>query len=383
MITFVENFAEIIDWFCFDIISLIMNILYDYQTFLNQRFGGISRYFAELMTRLPDGFRFKNPVMLSSNVYLSSVPGMRLACMSVPHFLKRGRKAYKINRFLSRRALDGGKYDVFHPTYYDPYFLRNVKRPYVMTVYDMIHERFPEMFPEQDHTSELKRITVTKADKIIAISHWTKKDLIEIYGLPEDKIEVIHLGQSIDTTNEQPVEGLPESYILFVGNRGAYKNFERFARAFARIHRNHPDVKLVCTGGLFSESEMAFLKDLSIDSCIHHYFVSEAQLVYLYRHALCFVFPSLYEGFGIPILEAYAADCPLVLSNTSCFPEVAHDGGIYFDPYDVDSITEAIERVVTDVHLRSELVNKGRKVLDMYSWDKMAIETAKVYESLK
>ena len=130
MITFVENFAEIIDWFCFDIISLIMNILYDYQTFLNQRFGGISRYFAELMTRLPDGFRFKNPVMLSSNVYLSSVPGMRLACMSVPHFLKRGRKAYKINRFLSRRALDGGKYDVFHPTYYDPYFLRNVKRPY-------------------------------------------------------------------------------------------------------------------------------------------------------------------------------------------------------------------------------------------------------------
>ncbi|WP_286072298.1 glycosyltransferase family 1 protein [Duncaniella freteri] len=252
-----------------------------------------------------------------------------------------------------------------------------------MTVYDMIHERFPEMFPEQDHTSELKRITVTKADKIIAISHWTKKDLIEIYGLPEDKIEVIHLGQSIDTTNEQPVEGLPESYILFVGNRGAYKNFERFARAFARIHRNHPDVKLVCTGGLFSESEMAFLKDLSIDSCIHHYFVSEAQLVYLYRHALCFVFPSLYEGFGIPILEAYAADCPLVLSNTSCFPEVAHDGGIYFDPYDVDSITEAIERVVTDVHLRSELVNKGRKVLDMYSWDKMAIETAKVYESLK
>ena len=324
-----------------------MNILYDYQTFLNQRFGGISRYFAELMTRLPDGFRFKNPVMLSSNVYLSSVPGMRLACMSVPHFLKRGRKAYKINRFLSRRALDGGKYDVFHPTYYDPYFLRN------------------------------------KADKIIAISHWTKKDLIEIYGLPEDKIEVIHLGQSIDTTNEQPVEGLPESYILFVGNRGAYKNFERFARAFARIHRNHPDVKLVCTGGLFSESEMAFLKDLSIDSCIHHYFVSEAQLVYLYRHALCFVFPSLYEGFGIPILEAYAADCPLVLSNTSCFPEVAHDGGIYFDPYDVDSITEAIERVVTDVHLRSELVNKGRKVLDMYSWDKMAIETAKVYESLK
>ena len=360
-----------------------MTILYDFQTFLNQRFGGISRYFAELMTRLPDGFRFKNPVMLSSNVYLSSVPGMRMACMSVSHFRKRGRKSYKINRFLSRRALDGGKYDVFHPTYYDPYFLKNVKRPYVMTVYDMIHERFPEMFPEQDHTSELKRITVTQADKIIAISHWTKKDLIEIYGMPEDKIEVIHLGQSIDPTKEEPVEGLPESYILFVGNRGAYKNFERFAQAFARIHRNHPEIKMVCTGGLFSESEMAFLKDLSIDSCIHHYFVSEAQLVYLYRHALCFVFPSLYEGFGIPILEAYAADCPLVLSNTSCFPEVAHDGGVYFDPYDVDSITEAIERVVTDAHLRSELVNKGRKVLDMYSWDKMAIETAKVYESLK
>ena len=353
-----------------------------YQTFLNQRFGGISRYFAELMTRLPEGVSFKNPVMLSSNVYLSQVPGMGKACMSVPHFLKRGKNPFKINRFLSRRILKGGKYDVFHPTYYDPYFLDYVKRPYVITVHDMIHERFPEMYPQQDRTSEFKRMSVMNADRIIAISQWTKKDIMDIYGIQEEKIDVVYHGHSIDASYEEPVSGLPEKYMLYVGHRGAYKNFDKFALAFSNIHSEFPDIELVCTGGGFSHVEMQFLSDLKIDKCTYHYFVTEPQLTYLYNHALCFVFPSLYEGFGLPILEAYACDCPLVLSNTSCFPEVARDGGLYFDPYDVDSIADALRKVVTDSGLRNKMVEKGRDILSNYSWDKMAYETVKVYEKL-
>ena len=271
---------------------------------------------------------------------------------------------------------------MFHPTYYDPYFLDYVKRPYVITVHDMIHERFPEMYPQQDRTSEFKRMSVMNADRIIAISQWTKKDIMDIYGIQEEKIDVVYHGHSIDASYEEPVSGLPEKYMLYVGHRGAYKNFDKFALAFSNIHSEFPDIELVCTGGGFSHVEMQFLSDLKIDKCTYHYFVTEPQLTYLYNHALCFVFPSLYEGFGLPILEAYACDCPLVLSNTSCFPEVARDGGLYFDPYDVDSIADALRKVVTDSGLRNKMVEKGRDILSNYSWDKMAYETVKVYEKL-
>ena len=115
---------------------------------------------------------------------------------------------------------------------------------------------------------------------------------------------------------------------------------------------------------------------LGIGGCTRSVFVSEPQLTYLYKHAACFVYPSLYEGFGIPILEAYASGCPLALSDASCFPEVARDGGAYFDPYNVESMADTMRRLISDTHLCETLVARGREILASYSWDKMARETA-------
>lgn len=356
-----------------------MEILYDYQTFIDQKFGGISRYFAELMTRLPEGYHFRNPVVLSSNIYLKSVPGMGISTMWLPRCMKKGKKARRINEFISCRVLDRGKYDIFHPTYYNPYFLKSVKRPYVITVHDMIHEKFAGMFPARDHTAEMKKLTVMNASRVIAISHNTKRDLMEIYGIPDDRIDVVYQGYGLETSREESVEGLPSRYILYVGGRLAYKNFGRFCEAFSLIHRENPDVELVCTGEPFNADEQHMLHRLGIARCAHSIFVSEPQLTYLYRHALCFVYPSLYEGFGIPILEAYATGCPVALSGASCFPEVARDGGIYFDPYDTGSIADTVGRLVADADLRHSLVARGREILSSYSWDKMAMETAAVY----
>ena len=115
---------------------------------------------------------------------------------------------------------------------------------------------------------------------------------------------------------------------------------------------------------------------------VFHLFVSDAQLTYLYLKAECFVFPSVYEGFGIPVLEAFAAGCPIALSNASCFPEVAQSGGCYFDPYDIDSMVHSISMLLSDGSYREHQIANGYNVLKQYSWERMGKETAAIYKSI-
>jgi len=359
-----------------------MNILYDHQIFGMQKFGGISRYFVELMSRLPDGCRFDNAVVFSDNVYLNSASDEFSKGRHLPHFKGSARIKALVNRSNSARRIGKGYFDVFHPTYYNPYFLKNLKRPYVITVHDMIHEKFSDMFQPKDPTKRFKREVVSRADKVIAISQNTKRDIVDIYGIPENKIEVVYHGHSCDEQRAMPVDNLPDRYILFVGQRDGYKNFERLLKSFGRIHEKYPEIKLVCTGQDFSKQETDVITSLGLVGSVSRYFVSDSQLVYLYRNAICFVYPSLYEGFGIPILEAFANGCPVALSDTSCFPEIARDGGAYFDPYDEESIYEVLVRLIEDDSLKKELIAKGQLLLRDYSWDKMAAETAEVYRSV-
>lgn len=357
-----------------------MRVLYDHQIFQMQKFGGISRYFVELMSRLPEDVEFNNKITFSENVYLKNTDARFSKGIALPQFRGRNRLTNPINKLRSTVAISRGRYDLFHPTYYNPYFLKRLKRPYVITVYDMIHEKFSDMFPEDDPTKAYKKETIINADKVIAISQNTKDDIINLYGLPENKIEVVYLGHSVNNKDVSEVENLPTDYILYVGQRGGYKNFDRFLKAFAIIHSSFPEIKLVCTGTPFKKEENNLIESLGIKDDVTRYFVTDSQLTYLYQHALCFVYPSLYEGFGIPILEAFAAECPLALSDTSCFPEIARNGGAYFNPYEVDSIVETLEKIISDEELRKAMVRQGNEVLALYSWDKMAVETAQIYK---
>lgn len=359
-----------------------MKILFDYQIFFNQRFGGISRYFVELLSRFPDSIEFENSLLFSENVYLKESDKRFSKGIEIPKFRGRNRIIGRLNKVKSIIDLKTKNYDLFHPTYYDPYFLKYLKKPYVITVYDMIHEKFQEMFPANDLTKEFKKKSIINADKIIAISQNTKDDLIDIYGLAPEKIEVVHLGHSVDNHNVTPINGIPKTYMLFVGQRGGYKNFERFLKAFSVVNQKNRDIKLICTGTPFNKNEQKLIQDLNLNNEVFRYFVSDTELTFLYQNAICFVYPSLYEGFGIPILEAYAAKCPLALSNTSCFPEIARDGGAYFDPYNIDSMVDTLSTIASDEILRQKLVEKGTRVLSNYSWDKMALETSKIYKSI-
>lgn len=367
-----------------------MNILYDHQIFSAQKIGGISRYFVELIRNLPAEFITRQSAILTDNIYLqdmqksNSLNGFyekkRMYSLVKNNFKGKHRMYSLVNKLNTIRLLSSSDYDVFHPTYYNPYFLRQNKKPYVLTVHDMIHEKYPTLF--LDRTAEFKKKIVQNAAKVIAISNHTKQDLIELYGIDERKIDVVYLGQSIDVNKAEEVKNLPSSYLLYVGGRSSYKNFDTFLKAFAVLAEQYPDLFLICTGGKFTIEEQQKIASLHLSKKVSCLFVSDAQLAYLYLKAKCFVFPSVYEGFGIPILEAFAAGCSIALSNTSCFPEVAQSGGCYFDPYNVDSMVHSISMLLSDESYHKHQIAEGYNVLKQYSWERMGKEIAAIYRSI-
>lgn len=354
-------------------------VLYDHQAFEMQRFGGISRYFCEIARRLH--MPYDVPVRFSINYYLTTW-GVGKHVIPLPRFIFKHYKAKLIRknwRMVTHAMHRGGNY-VFHPTYYDPYFMSHIGgHPYVVTVHDMIHEKFFDLFPDAPEVTRMKKEVITNAHRIIAISENTKKDIVEILGIDPGKIDVIYHGTSMQPHSGRNRLRLPARYILYVGDRAPYKNFQRFMETFARLRRVYPDLYVVCTGRPLDKSERTPLDHLGIWDSFVHFKASDRDLAELYARAECFVYPSLYEGFGIPILEAWACRCPVVLSRASCFPEIAAEAGCYFDPLSADDMASAIASVLDDAALRARLIAAGSERLKLFSWEKAARQTEDVY----
>jgi len=389
-----------------------MKILYDYQIFESQDFGGISRYFYELMIHFQnyDNIEWKLPIKYSDNQYLKKLQlnnnkiekkpisiykqifnkfGFkgREVLRDLKNKLIPGTKFHSVNQNLSINHIRGANFDIFHPTYYDPYFLEYIEnKPFVVTVFDMIHEIYPKKFPKSDLSSSWKKILVQKANRIIAISENTKNDLVKIFGINKNKITVIYLANSLtireNTNNINSKYEIPKKYILFVGNREGYKNFYFFVRSITELLLTDSELKIICTGKSFNAEEIKFFKKLGIGNRVLHYFASDDFLAHLYKNALVFVFPSLYEGFGIPVLEAFSCGCPVILSRSSSLPEVGADAVVYIDPKNASSIHDAVINVINDKNLRDELIQKGYKQLKKFSWEKMAKETEQLYSEI-
>lgn len=365
-----------------------MKILYDHQIFSTQKFGGISRYFYELISEFSKqkDIECEISLLVSNNHYISDKKFVKyINFLPNIHFRGKGRVSNLVNKAYSILKIKEQQFNVFHPTYYNTYFLRYLNsKPFVLTVYDMIHEKFRYMFNKNDKTSEYKRLLVEKATKIIAISQSTKNDLIEIFKTDESKIEIVYLGNSMLSSIFNTVNfKIPKRYIVFVGNRQGYKNFERFIKSVSYILRKDNDLFVVCAGGgKFNDKEIQLFRDLVIERQILQYNLDDESLAYLYKNALCFVFPSLYEGFGIPLLESFACGCPVVCSNISSLPEIAGDAAYYFDPYSEESIKHAIMKVMNDTKLRKNLIDRGYNQLKKFSWKQTAEQTKKIYESI-
>lgn len=365
-----------------------MKILYDHQIFTSQKYGGISRYFYELVKEFDEmgDVEIDIPLVISNNHYISEKQYTKhLDLLPNKQFRGKHRVFNLFNKPNSIYELKKQNFDIFHPTYYDPYFLKYLgDKSFVLTVYDMIHEKFSELFPVNNQVSKNKKLLVQKATKVIAISQSTKQDLIELFGTDESKIEVIYLGNSMIIDNKKGFDiNLSNKYILFVGSRGGYKNFDKFLNAVSWLLKEDKDLHLICVGGGgFSTDELVKIETMKIKNQVTQYNLNDDILAYFYSKALAFIFPSLYEGFGIPALESFACGCPLICSDTSSLPEIAEDGAVYFDPYSEDSICEAIEKVIYDEILQDELRKKGFEQLKKFSWEKTAMETKRVYESI-
>jgi len=373
-----------------------MKILFDHQIFSYQTYGGISRYFFELMDafRSMDNTSFELALAFSDNEYLHKLGGFQVEDIlsSLGRSSKIRRLArYLLNRRVSMDSLKRGAFDIFHPTFFDPYFIRLLGgRPFVLSLLDMTPEVFPEMFPRRGVYSRLitsrwidsKRELAHQAARVIAISENTKQDIVRFYGLDEKRVTVVHLAGSLDPASAVVCTRLDQAgpFLLFVGVRGGYKNFDRFVRAAAPIIQEEKDLRVVCVGGgPFTSAEKALFDGLGVQGRFVQAGVTDKELAWLYQKARAFVFPSLYEGFGIPLIEAFSCGCPCAISRASCFPEIAADAASYFDPTNEESMTNAMRKVVSDESWRTGLVSRGLERAKAFSWERTAAETLMVY----
>ena len=380
-----------------------MRILFDHQIFTLQTHGGISRCFVELYKHLPKEVEARISLHESDNAYVKDMEGVRPKgykydhFMCTRHFLGKGHlhlwldkfrkhKYYPdYNRNYSIELLKSGDFDVFHPTYFNDYFLPYLNgKPFVLTIHDMIPELYPQYFKRDDFQIRMKRKLAPLASAIVAVSETTKRDVVRLLDVPEEKVHVVCHGCSFPK-----VEGakplIDGNYILYVGYRFEYKNFELFFRYVVPVLERHEELSVVCTGCPFNDHELQMMEQYGMQNRIIYYWVPTDEDFYaLYHYAVCFVFPSEYEGFGIPILEAYQAECPVLLNRASCFPEIAGDAAIYFNmDTKCSNLADQIELLLSmTAGEREQLLMKQRERLALYSWNKSAEKLARIYSTL-
>ena len=362
-----------------------MKIAYDPQIFGWQRFGGISRYFFELTSRLAEMNR--QEVKIFCPIYVNEfleITNKQLTSGSIKlgTFPFSGRILRLVNEKLDTFGVKKFKPDLLHETYYSkkPIFPSIKKR--IVTIHDMIHEKFPENFSKYDPTRSEKAASVARADHIICVSESTKKDLIEILNVKSEKISVIHLATSLVVPEPIAIRVNYNSkpFLLYVGNRGGHKNFDGLLLAYADSAFNN-EYSIICFGGGgFSAKEIERARGLGIKSeNLIHMFGNDQLLVSLYSAATLFIYPSMYEGFGIPLLEAMALGCPVATSAVSSIPEVAGNAAIYFDPNDPDSMRRSIEEVLANPKRLEEFGARGVERAKSFSWEKCANQTLDAY----
>jgi glycosyltransferase involved in cell wall biosynthesis len=369
-------------------------IVYDHQIFWRQRYGGISRYIYEVATKVSNAndFQVKILALAYTNEYLKECPKKLIIGLPVPRFpgIQIQKIIGKINDKFAKSWFQNNTPDIVHETYYHSDRLAPKKSKIVVTVHDMIHEKLSQFVRREmfgmDRTSQIKKQAVTRADQIICVSENTKKDLIEILDINPEKVNVVYHGPSLKlTTNSQNNLAEFKPYILYVGERiSGHKNFRLFLQAYANSTQLKNNFNLVCFGGgSLSKTELKLIQELGLSpEKIFQISGNDTTLANFYRSASIFVYPSLYEGFGIPLLEAMALDCPIACSNTSSLPEVVGNAAEFFNPQQPDSMTNAIENVLFSSDKSTELVKLAREQVKKFSWEKTAKETKEVYLSL-
>lgn len=371
-----------------------MRVNFDPQIFCSQTVGGISRYFASLAKEMNEiqGIKPRIIAPYHCNEYLKALSNTLIIGKPAPA-IRTAKPIFRATSLFMGKVLQyTHSSDILHRTYYYPFPAPSKHAKNVITVYDMIHEKYPENYSKKDPIARWKKRIVSQADKIICISENTRKDLLEQYdAISPDQVSVTHLGfdaLSDLLTDETSAAfrlrtlGVDTPYLLFVGHRSGYKNFTALLQAYSCSAWLRNNFYLLCFGGgKFNEKEAAMIASTGNTARVRQVGGNDSVLASCYRHAAVFVYPSLYEGFGIPPLEAMSMDCPVACSQTSSIPEVVGHAAAFFDPSSADSIRSTLEAVLNSPTLSDDLVNRGKTQKMKYSWRKCAEETVNIYRA--
>jgi len=259
---------------------------------------------------------------------------------------------------------------------------------------DLSYIHFPELFTKHDlyQLVNWTKYSAKQAKKIFTISNFSRDDIIKTYGKNPKDVVTTYLGikqlsgvehQKLSMEELKKKFGIDSGYILFVGTLQPRKNIAKLIEAFAEI--KDKQIKLVIVGkkGWLWEEILESPKKYNVAERVKFLdFVGDEDLPSLYKNATCFILPSLYEGFGLPVLEAMKYGCPVLISDVSSLPEVGGDAAVYFDPTNADDIAQKIDQVISDEKTRKEMIGKGYNQVKKFSWEKTAKETLKVLEEL-
>ena len=363
-------------------------VILDNIIFNLQEYGGISNYWYNLLKKSLDNtciFYFEDK-HLNKNYYRSLI---ELPCESIVK--DKSIIPLKIKRYLSIKNIDKS-YNIFHSSYYRC-SKGNIKN--VITVYDFMYEKYLNKYNFKRTIHSLQKyLAIKKSNYIISISKNTLDDMLKYFPeFKNKKMRVIYLGINDDF---YPVEKKNNfiiiqnhklyynSYFFYFGNRKGYKNFGLLIKAYSNLMKNNKNIPklIVAGGGCFNKEEMKLLREKKVlSNTIKSKEIDNNELNLLYNYCSGFIYPSLYEGFGVPVLEAMQAGAPVICSNSSSIPEVAGEAAILVDPTDVFALEKSLFGLLDD-NTRKNLIYLGYKQSRKFSWDKMYKETLEAYNSL-
>lgn len=356
-----------------------MRVLVDPEAFRHGRCG-VTRYFAAVCEGLRSaGIDIDLPLVASMSDY-KPVRRWLGRIGPAPAGDRILRAAARVSRRLYHSRLASGRYDVILPTssHYETDFLQHARgRPFLLVCFDTIRS-LPVPGGAIDAWSDpLHRLLylARRAARVVCISATTRQDLMRSIPLPPEKVSIVRCANLLPKWAPvgTAVSELPEKYFLFVGSRQVRKNFDGTIRALAPLLQRGDGLKLVCTGQL-NIWERDLVDALDLTGRVTGLNLSDAELVTAYERAIALVFPSFYEGFGLPVLEAMACGCPVIASNTSSLPEVAGDAALLIDPANGAELLSAATRISGDQALRARLVVAGREQAARFSFDVMIRE---------
>jgi glycosyltransferase involved in cell wall biosynthesis len=365
-----------------------MVILYDGEIYYRQRFGGVNRYFDAIISGLPPD---ASPVLLSHHTAAEHADAKhpKLKVHTYKRFgFRPGRLSYLIEPFYFRAASLLQPPQIAHPTYYSLLSRQGIdayKCPVVLTVHDMLHEIFPSELDPSGEEARIKRNAISAADAIICDSENTKRDLERFFPEAVARcVGVIPLASGLQPTPTAapiPQPSLPA--FVYVGGRAPHKNFGRLLAASAQVAASRGEISLTVVGVPFNQVELSLIRELGLSAHIRHVRnAPDAMLAAIYRDSIALVYPSLYEGFGIPPLEAMSCGTAVIAANSSSIPEVVGDAALLFDPRSTEALAAQMLRLLDCPTLRASLISRGHQRAQQFSWKETANKVWSVYKGL-